>query len=209
MLASIASRGTQQVWTVPMKLLHLDSSIQGDASASRRLSAAIVEQLRGSDASLEVRYRDLAAAPLPHITLPGLAREAAVSVLDEFLAADIIVIGAPMYNFGLPTQLKAWFDHILIAGKTFRYGEQGVEGLAGGKRVVVALSRGGIYAASSPMAANEHAEAHVRAMLGFIGITDLTFIVAEGVAFGEEVRAAAMEGALAEVKAIGVHAQAA
>lgn len=184
-----------------MKILHLDSSIQGDASASRLLSAAAVERLRAAHDQLEVRYRDLAADPLPHITLPGFATEVAAAVLDEFLVADMVVIGAPMYNFGIPTQLKSWFDHILVAGKTFRYGGGGVEGLAAGKKVIVAMSRGGIYS-EGPAAPNEHAESHMRAMLGFIGITDIEFIVAEGVAYGPDQREAALQAALAQIGGI-------
>jgi FMN-dependent NADH-azoreductase len=181
-----------------MKLLHLDSSIQGEASASRAVSAAVVERLRDIHRPLDIRYRDLAADPLPHITLPGFASAAAAAVLDEFLSADVVVIGVPMYNFGIPTQLKAWFDHILIAGKTFRYVEGGAEGLSGGKRVIIALSRGGIYS-DGPTAAMEHAETHLRAMLSFIGITNVEFVVTEGVAIGPEQREAALHSALAQV----------
>lgn len=178
-----------------MKLLHLDSSIQGENSSSRAVSAAVVERLRATRGALETRYRDLAADPLPHLTLPGFATEEAAVVLDEFLSADIVVIGAPMYNFGIASQLKAWFDHILVAGKTFRYGEHGVEGLVPGKKVIVALSRGGIYSVG-PAAAIEHAETHLRAILGFIGINDVEFLVTEGVALGAEQREAALQAAL-------------
>lgn len=178
-----------------MHLLHLDSSIQGDASVSRTFSAAIVEQLRRSKGSLELSYRDLAAQPLPHLTLPGFAMPEATATLDAFLAADVVVIGAAMYNFGIPTQLKGWFDHILISGRTFRYAEGGVEGLAGGKRVFVALARGGHYA-DGPAAATEHAEMHLRAMLGFIGITHPEFVIAEGVALGPDQRETAIATAL-------------
>lgn len=184
-----------------MHLLHLDSSIQGDASVSRTISAAIVEQLRRSHSGLELSYRDLGAQPLPHLTLPGFATSEATATLDAFLAADIVVIGAAMYNFGIPTQLKSWFDHILIAGKTFRYGENGVEGLAGGKRVLIALARGGHYA-DGPAASMEHAETHLRAMLDFIGITQPEFVIAEGVAYGPQQREMAIASALDQVAAI-------
>lgn len=184
-----------------MHLLHLDSSIQGDASVSRIMSAAIVEQLRRSHAGLELSYRDLGAHPLPHLTLPGFATPEARATLDALLAADIVVIGAAMYNFGIPTQLKGWFDHILVSGKTFRYGESGVEGLAGAKRVFVALARGGHYT-EGPAAAMEHAETHLRAMLGFIGITQPEFVIAEGVAFGPDQRDKAIASALNRVAAI-------
>lgn len=178
-----------------MHLLHLDSSIQGAASISRTMSAAIVDQLRRSHGGLELSYRDLGAQPLPHLTLPGFATPEATATLDAFLAAEIVVIGAAMYNFGIPTQLKGWFDHILIADKTFRYADRGVEGLAGGKRVLVALARGGYYA-DGTAAAIEHAETHLRAMLGFIGITQPEFVIAEGVALGADQRETAIASAL-------------
>lgn len=184
-----------------MHLLHLDSSIQSDASVSRIVSAAIVDQLRQSHGELELSYRDLGAQPLPHLTLSGFATPEAAATLDAFLAADIVVIGAGMYNFGIPTQLKTWFDHILVAGKTFRYGEGGVVGLVGGKRVFVALARGGRYA-DGPAAAMEHAETHLRAMLGFIGITHPEFVIAEGVAMGPDQREAAITAALSQVAAL-------
>lgn len=141
-----------------MKLLHIDASILGANSVSRQISAAIVEGLRKAPGGVDITYRDLAASPLAHLSgqhlaaVQGAVPEAAslqsdmvasAAALDEFLAADIVVIGAPMYNFGAPTQLKAWIDRILVAGKTFRYGAQGVEGLAAGKRVIVAISRVG------------------------------------------------------------------
>ncbi|MCA1199646.1 NAD(P)H-dependent oxidoreductase [Sphingomonas sp. R647] len=184
-----------------MHLLHLDSSIQGDTSVSRTMSAAIVDALRRSSGELELSYRDLGAQPLPHLTLPGFATPEAAATLDAFLAADVVVIGAAMYNFGIPTQLKGWFDHILVSGKTFRYAEDGVEGLAGGKRVFVALARGGQYS-DGPAAAMEHAETHLRAMLGFIGITQPEFVIAEGVAFGPDQREAAITSALSRIAAL-------
>jgi FMN-dependent NADH-azoreductase len=136
-------------------ILHIDSSITGEQSASRAISRSIVEQLSSVDPTAQVVTRDLVSDPLPHLTLDAFADS---SVLDEFLAADTVVIGAPMYNFTLPTQLKAWLDRILLAGKTFRYTENGPEGLAGGKRVVIALARGGFYNTGSPAAALEHLE---------------------------------------------------
>ena len=181
-----------------MKLLHLDSSIQGEASASRKVSAAVVERLADISGEIDIHYRDLAADPLPHISLPGFATEEAKAVLDEFLSADIVVIGAPMYNFGVSTQLKAWFDHIMVAGKTFRYSESGAEGLCNGKRVIVALSRGGIYS-NGEAAKMEFVEPHLRVMLGLMGITEIEFIVVEGIAHGPEQRDVALIGALAEV----------
>lgn len=149
-----------------MKLLHIDSSIQGEASASRAISAAVVERLRAADPGLEVVYRDLIVSPLPHLTLDSFAGLQAKDILEEFQAADVVVIGAALYNFTIASQLKAWIDRILIAGQTFRYGENGPVGLAGGKRVIVALARGGVYGEGSPLAAWEHAETLLRTMLG-------------------------------------------
>jgi FMN-dependent NADH-azoreductase len=120
-------------------------------------------------------------------------------VLDEFLAADIIVLGAPMYNFGIPSQLKAWIDCLPAPGKTFKYSATGPEGLAGGKKVVIASSRGGVYSASSSMAFMDHQESFLKSFFGFIGITDITFVRAEGVNMGPEQRRSALDSALAEV----------
>lgn len=193
-----------------MKLLHLDSSVLGPHSVSRQVSAAIVERLRLANPGLDVVYRDLAVTPLGHLTGlhlaasqgatpdPALREDLAAgqAVLDEFLAADTIVIGAPMYNFTIPSQLKAWIDRILVAGKTFRYGPQGVEGLAGNKRVIVAISRGGYYGAGTPMAALEHLETYLRSVFGFIGIKNPEFISADGIQVGPEHREKAVAGAL-------------
>lgn len=186
-----------------MKLLHLDTSIQGEASISRFLSAAIVERLCTADPTLQVIYRDLVAQPLPHINQASFATASAHPVLREFLAADVVVIGAPMYNLGLASQLKAWIDHIAIAGQTFRYTPEGVIGLAGAKRVIVAHSRGGLYA-GVPSAPAEHAESHLRAILAFIGIADPAFIVAEGLALGADARNTAVAHAMAQVREIAV-----
>ena len=187
-----------------MKLLHIDSSILGESAASRPITAAIVDKLKTGNPGLEITYRDLAAAPLPHLTLghmPGdenASPEQADSqaVLDEFLAADIVVIGAPMYNFTIPSQLKSWLDRVLIAGKTFRYTDKGAEGLAGDKRIIVAVSRGGLYGPETPSAAAEHVETYLRAALGFIGVTNPEFIIAEGLKLGPDAYDAALSGAL-------------
>ena len=146
-------------------------------------------------------HRDLAAEPLPHLTLDGLATPEAAKALEQFLAADIVVIGAPMYNFGISSQLKSWFDHIMVAGKTFRYGESGPEGLAGTKRVIVAMARGGVYSEGAA-AAMEHAETHLRAMLSFIGVTDPEVILAEGVAISPEQREQALQAALGKAQRV-------
>jgi FMN-dependent NADH-azoreductase len=181
-----------------MKLLHLDSSILGENSVSRQVTAAAVARLHSADPSLDVTYRDLAAEPLSHLTLAGSPAD---TTLDEFLASDIVVVGAPMYNFTIPSQLKAWIDRILVAGKTFAYGPEGPQGLAGDKRVIVIVSRGGFYGAGSPAAAFEHLETYLRTVFGFIGIVP-EMIVAEGIQVGPEQRSAAVDGALASVSAL-------
>jgi FMN-dependent NADH-azoreductase len=197
-----------------MKLLHIDSSVSGEASVSRRLSAAIVTALSRAVPDLEIVRRDLDADPIPHLDsrlLPAIRPDPAsdpttrptdkmgAAALEEFLGADIVVIGAPMYNFTIPTQLKAWLDRIIIAGKTFSYGEAGIKGLAGGKKVIIASSRGGLYAPGMPFEANDFQEPYLRAILGFIGIEDIEIVRAEGVAYGPEQRDAAMRTALASV----------
>lgn len=171
-----------------MTVLHIDASINGENSASRAISRSIVDQL----GSASVTRRDLVSEPLPHLTLDAFAD---TSVLDEFMAADTVVIGAPMYNFTLPSQLKAWLDRILVAGTTFRYTENGPEGLAGGKRVIVALARGGFYEAGSPAAALEHLESYLTGVFNFIGI-EPEFVAADGLNMGPEQRARSIEQAL-------------
>jgi FMN-dependent NADH-azoreductase len=193
-----------------MKLLHVDSSILGENSVSRLLSAEIVAAERAREPRLEITYRDLAAAPLAHLSGAHLAAAlglvpeesglladlaAGQAVMDEFLAADIVVVGAPMYNFGIPSQLKAWIDRLAVAGKTFRYTETGPIGLAGGKHVIVASSRGGFYGPETPQASLDHQETYLRGIFAFFGITDLTFIRAEGIALGAEQRARAIDDA--------------
>jgi FMN-dependent NADH-azoreductase len=175
-------------------ILHLDSSINGAGSASRQLTHSIVEQIKGSQWGEKIVYRDLAANPLPHLTLDAFAD---TSVVDEFLAADTVVIGAPMYNFTIPTQLKAWFDRIAVAGKTFRYTEKGPEGLVGNKRVIIALARGGFYNEGSPTAAFEFVERYLAAAFNFLGI-EPEFVVAEGLAISPEQREQSINQALGE-----------
>ena len=177
-----------------MTILHIDSSISGENSASRQLTKSLVDQLKTSQWREQVVYRDLAANPLPHLTFDAFADTA---VLDEFLAADTVVIGAPMYNFTLPTQLKAWIDRLAIAGTTFHYTENGPEGLVKDKRVIIALARGGLYGEGSPAAALEHLETYLRGVFNFIGI-EPEFVVAEGLGISPEHRQTAIEQALGE-----------
>jgi FMN-dependent NADH-azoreductase len=175
-------------------ILHIDASINGDNSASRAISQSIVDQLKTGLWGEEIIYRDLAAEPLPHLTLDAFAD---TSVLDEFFAADTIVIGAPMYNFTLPTQLKAWIDRIVIAGKTFHYTASGAEGLVKGKRVIIALARGGFYGEGSPAASLEHLETYLRGVFNFIGI-EPEFVVADGLAVSPEQRETSLSQAKGE-----------
>lgn len=186
-----------------MNILHLDSSITGDNSASRSLSAAIVRELTEADPSATVTYRDLVAQPLDHLTLPGFGSGDSQEALAQFKTADVVVIGAPMYNFTVSTQLKAWIDRVLIAGETFRYTENGPQGLAGDKTVIVALARGGLYGEGTAQRSLEHAERYLTDVLAFIGITDPQFVIAEGLALGDEARADALAAAHEAVRQIG------
>ena len=178
-----------------MKLLHLDSSILGQHSASRELGAAIVARWRRDVRDLEIAYRDLSANPLPHLSGASLAQAdadetaTAAAVMDDFLAADVIVVGAPMYNFGIPSQLKAWIDRIAVAGKTFRYTAEGPQGLAGGKKVIVAATYGGMHSAES---GRNFVEPYLRQVFGFLGIDDIEFVSAEGLAVSPEHRTQAI-----------------
>nr|WP_295741391.1 NAD(P)H-dependent oxidoreductase [uncultured Acidocella sp.] len=198
-----------------MKLWHIDSSVLGDNSASRKLTAEIVAREKAKHPGLEVSYLDVAAVPLGHLspahigamfghpptdeaTLADIARGGAA--MDELFAADIIVIGAPMYNFGIPSQLKALIDRLLVAGKSFKYGDGGVPvGLVpAGKKVIIASTRGGLYTPGNPAAALEHQESHLTALLNFIGLTDIVFVRAEGLALPDN-RAPSMAKAEAEI----------
>jgi FMN-dependent NADH-azoreductase len=202
-----------------MKVLHLDSSPVGGASVSREVTAALATAYRAAGA--RVTYRDLAAQPLAHLggellqalrPAPGaarpegeaVARELALTedVLGEFLDADVVIVGAPMYNFSVPTQLKAWIDRIAQAGRTFRYTAEGPQGLAGGRKVVIVSSRGGRYAGTAFEQAMDHQEAYLRAVFGFLGITDIEVVRAEGVGMGPEARAAALAQAKQEALAL-------
>ena len=198
-----------------MKLLHVDSSILGPGSVSRHLSASIVAQQQALHPGIEIVRRDLATDPVDHLSglhlaaAQGVVPEAASlqqdvaagqAALEEFLAADVVVVGAPMYNFGIPSQLKAWIDRLAVSGRTFRYTEKGPEGLAGGKTVIVASSRGGFYGADSQAAFLDHQESYLRGVFGFFGITDISFIRAEGVALGEPQRQQAIDSAEAEIR---------
>ena len=198
-----------------MKLLHVDSSILAGNSVSRGLTATVVEQWKTRVPKLEVVYRDLVAEPLEHLSASLLAAragspedrtlaqqrdmEASDAALEEFLAADVVVVGAPMYNFAIASQLKAWIDRLAVAGKTFRYSSEGVDGLAGGKKVIVVSSRGGIYSAGS-MATLDFQESYLKAVFGFLGVTDVEIVRAEGVNMGPEKRQAALDAAAKQIR---------
>ncbi|WP_116817394.1 FMN-dependent NADH-azoreductase [Pseudomonas syringae] len=191
-----------------MNLLHLDSSILGDHSASRQLTCEVVQAYLNAHADSQVTYRDLASDALGHFSAASLAaagtpvdvRDAAQqqevagneATLQQFLDSDVLVIGAPMYNFTIPTQLKAWFDRILIAGRTFRYSEAGPEGLCGGKKVIIVSTSGGLHAGQPTGTGHEEL---LKTLFAFIGITDLQFVRAHGLAYGEEPRVSAMSAA--------------
>ncbi|GAA0241964.1 FMN-dependent NADH-azoreductase [Rhodanobacter caeni] len=182
-----------------MKILHIDSSALGTYSVSRQLTADIVAELKRAAPDAVVDYHDLAAQPLAHWTpVADAADPAAVlgnKVLEDFLGADVVVVGAPMYNFTISSQLKAWLDRVLVAGKTFRYTANGPEGLAGGKRVIVASSRGGFYGKDSAGAAMDFQEPYLRAAFAFIGIGEVEFVRAEGLAVGDEHKSTALKSA--------------
>ena len=180
-----------------MTILHIDSSINGDNSVSRVISQSIVDRLKVGNPGMKVVRRDLGAEPLPHLTLGAFADS---SIVDEFLAADIVVIGAPMYNFGVPSQLKAWLDRLAVVEKTFRYTQKGPEGLAGGKKVFIASSRGGFFGPGSPTSSLDYQETYLQVFLAFLGVTDITFIRAEGLAMGPEARLKAIAAAKDEVR---------
>lgn len=185
-----------------MKLLHLDSSILGENSASRPLTSAIVARWQDAVPALGVTYRDLAASPLPHLSGGSLAGadagEAAEAerVMQEFLEADVVVVGAPMYNFGVPSTLKAWIDRVAVAGKTFRYTETGPQGLAGGKKVILASSRGGFHQHNGA----DFQEAYLRQVFGFLGVTDIEVVRAEGLAISPQQREESIAAAHASIR---------
>jgi len=200
-----------------MNILQINSSARSTGSESTRLADAIVARLQAANPGATVARRDLAATPHPVLDEAALqalftpadqrtAEQAARVALDDALiaqvqAADAIVIGSPMYNFGITVQLKAWFDAIARAGVTFKYGATGPIGLVTGKKVYVVVASGGVYSAG-PAAGYDHVTTYLRAALGFLGMTDVTFILAEGVAMGEAAVADAVAKARSQIDAI-------
>jgi FMN-dependent NADH-azoreductase len=193
-------------------ILVLNSSASGAASVSRLLVEETASRLLQANPGATVVYRDLGAAPMPHLTAANLAgikgvpatdtEHAARALSDEMIAelraADTIVIGAPMYNFSIPTTLRAWFDYVLRAGETFSYSEAGPQGLLTGKQVIVIESRGGLYS-EGPANAADFQEPYLRHLLGFMGLTNVSFIHAEKIGFGPEAREAALSGAKGKI----------
>ncbi|MFZ2653146.1 MAG: NAD(P)H-dependent oxidoreductase [Burkholderiaceae bacterium] len=205
-----------------MKLLHVDSSILGGQSVSRQLSSEIVAEWLRSHPGTAVEHLDLARQAPSHLSADALGikfglqaeptdaqrfeNEVSERLVRQFLAADVVVVGAPLYNFAIPTQLKAWIDRLAQAGRTFKYTDKGPVGLAGGKTVIVASSRGGIYSTSAAGQAMEHQESYLKVVFGFFGISDVRIVRAEGVAMGDAPKAAAMSAARVTVRTLGSEA---
>jgi FMN-dependent NADH-azoreductase len=202
-----------------MKLLHIDSSALGANSVSRQLTQRLVAQWRATHPGTVVEYLDVAADAPTHLSADSLGfrlgidaselteaqrRENVISerLVSQFLAADVVVIGAPMYNFSVPSQLKAWIDRVAQAGRTFTYTEKGPQGLAGGKTVIVASSRGGVYSTNPALAGLDHQESYLKTVFNFFGITDVQFVRAEGVAMGDAAKASALGAADIAIKAL-------
>ena len=198
------------------KVLIIDSAATGDSSVSRKLTAELADRLMQRDPTVSIVRRDIGAAPVPHLTAETVgairgvpaatdAGRDALALSDALVAevkdADVIVLGAPMYNFGMSSTLKAWFDHILRAGVTFRYSEQGPEGLVTGKKAIVVETRAGFYS-DGPAASMDSQEPHIRTLLGFMGVTDVTFVRAEKLAFGPEAATAAIAEAVEQLDAL-------
>ena len=206
-----------------MKLLHIDSSVLGSNSVSRQLTAQIVAKWRAGHPGTTIEYLDLATSAPSHLSADSLGfradpnaggltevqkRENAVSeaLVSQFLLADVIVVGAPLYNFSIPSQLKAWIDRIAQVGRTFKYTEKGPQGLAGGKTVIVASTRGGVYSTSEGGRAMEHQESYLQTVFGFFGVTDIRFVRAEGLAMGDVPKAKAIAAAETDIKALTTEA---
>jgi FMN-dependent NADH-azoreductase len=201
-----------------MKLLHIDSSPLAGASVSRELTRRLVAEWRAAHPHTTVEHLDLAKDAPSHLNADSLGfrlgvgaeglselqrheNEVSERLVSQFLAADVVVVGAPLYNFSIPTQLKAWIDRVAQAGRTFKYTEKGPVGLAAGKTVIVAASRGGMYHGNPAMEAMEHQESYLKTIFGFFGVTDIRFVRAEGLAMGEEAKAKALAAADIAIRA--------
>ena len=199
-----------------MQLLHIDSAITGEQSVSRELTKRIVAAWKAGHPNTTVQYLDLVAQAPAHFTADAMGfrtgQEASTdaqrtenalseALVSQFLASDVIVIGAPLYNFTIPSQLKAWIDRVAQIGRTFKYTDKGAVGLAGGKTVIVASSRGGVYSTSEGGQAMEHQESYLKVVFGFFGITDVRFVRAEGVGMGPDAKALAFANAEKDIVA--------
>jgi FMN-dependent NADH-azoreductase len=202
-----------------MKLLHIDSSPLGSNSVSRQLTQRVVAEWQATHPGTTVEHLDLATDAPTHLSVDslgfrmGLAAEGLTDVqrreneiseklVSQFLAADVVVVGAPMYNFSVPSQLKAWIDRVAQAGRTFKYTEKGPQGLAGGKTVIVASTRGGVYSTNPALAGLDHQESYLKTVFGFFGVTDVQFVRAEGVAMGDAAKSKALDAANVTIKAL-------
>jgi FMN-dependent NADH-azoreductase len=199
-----------------MKLLHIDSSVLADNSVSRKLTAQIVAEWSANHPGTSVDYLDLATQAPSHLSADSLGfrlpagsdmsdvqkTENTISeaLVQQFLAADVIVVGAPLYNFSIPSQLKAWIDRVAQVGRTFKYTDKGPQGLAGGKVVIVASTRGGMYSTSEGGRAMEHQESYLQTVFGFFGVTDVRIVRAEGLAMGDAGKAQALASAETDIK---------
>ncbi|WP_010164820.1 FMN-dependent NADH-azoreductase [Sphingomonas sp. PAMC 26617] len=203
-----------------MNILHIDASASDTATShTRRLSSELIERLKAANPNATIVYRDVVANQLPHVDMtirhawtPENSGDAKLietmnrskALVDELKAADVIVVGSPMYNFTVPSTLKAWIDHVSIAGQTFSYTAEGPRGLLSGKAYLV-LSSGGIYS-QGPFAANDHLSTYLEVIFRFLGIQDIEVIRAEGVAYGPEQDQSAMASAFEKIEAIAVAA---
>jgi FMN-dependent NADH-azoreductase len=184
-----------------MNILHIDSSILGNHSLTRPLSALTVDRLVAANAGVRVEHLDLAESPIPHLTGAKFAArgQSVDPVLEQFKAADIIVIGSPMYNWTISSQLKAWIDRVAVPGETFAYTPRGPKGLAGGKRVIVLTGRGSSML-DDRYAGFDHQEPYLRTVFRFLGIDDLTFIHAQGLSLAPDARPSVVAHAEAEIE---------
>jgi len=195
-----------------MKFLHIDSSPLGSNSVSRQLTAHAVGALKTAHPEAQIDYLDLVEHAPSHLNLNSLGFRLGTTAADltpvqreendiserlvqQFIDANVVVIGAPMYNFSVPTQLKAWMDRIAQAGRTFQYTAEGPKGLAGGKTVIVVSTRGGFYFGKPHEPMMDHQEAYLKGFFGFLGITDIRIVRAEGLGTGESAKAEAIANA--------------
>lgn len=196
-----------------MKLLHIDSSILGAYSVSRQLTKDTVAQWVATHPGTTVDYLDLAVDTPNHLSVNAVLQaqpaelnevhkqenEVTERLVSQFLAADVVVVGAPLYNFSIPSQLKAWIDRVSQRGRTFVYSETGPQGLAGGKTVIIASTRGGEYSTSEGGRAMEHQESYLQAVFNFFGITDVRIVRAEGLSMGDAKKADSLASAANDI----------